>query len=329
MALAKRASPEIRAGWLRRALAAVGTDPSPLAVRIEALATLAVAGTLPLEEQIVAEEEALAFVRRTGDEELVGQALGALGLSLRSRGRTQRARELLEEALVIHRRHGDRRHEAFALGNLANTLRYEDPRAAIAYCERSAEVHRQNGSLLGVAMSLGNVAGFLMELNDAEGARRACQEALDQVIVVGATDTESLFRSNLAVILLELGREAEAERHLDRALELAVLLGDPVRIAGASFQLTSLSSRRGADALRLLEQAESGFAGLPDHLLSAVARKGVVLHALGRESEARAALARAEALVADLPPHYPDHGEALEELALLRRAFGIRLVEAG
>ncbi len=154
-------------------------------------------------------EETLALARAQGDRWRAAQCLERLGVLEHWRGRALEGAALLEEAVAALEVLDSPLFLAPALGNLA---------AAERVLERALAIARSIGAvnLAGqVATNLGNV---VLERGELERAAALYREALERLEAVGDTVSAATAEANLGEALAELGRPAEARRHLLRAL---------------------------------------------------------------------------------------------------------------
>lgn len=230
------------------------------------------------------------------------ELLNALGFSLFQQGKSAEAIRAFERALAIDPKHA-KAHNNMALASidlgeleLAEAHYREslaiEPQPAIyndlgfvlerqGMPEEAVELYREALALAPESASANyNLAAFLARHGQAAEAERHFRKALAQ-----EPDTRAY--TGLGVVLLQQGRVDEAIAQLERAIE-----ADPTN-AAAYDQLGTVQVQRGA-----LEAAAATYRRLVRNRPSAAAHRELaqVLMRLGRESEARRELDRAEAL---------------------------------
>ena len=207
------------------------------------------------------------------------------GILLRRSGRTDDAFEAYAEAIVIFRRLGIRRSEAFALSSLgvaltANGL-YED---AITVFRASILIDRETGDRLRLGRKLSNVGQLYDALGDHENGLAFVQRALDVFEAVDDRAGRCDALSAIAEMMLEAGEDPLAATvPLDQARRIATRLGSRYELARERVVRAQLEHRAG----RLGRAAEAARAAI-----EAARREGLVafeLHALARLAAIKAA----------------------------------------
>lgn len=200
------------------------------------------------------------------------------GILLRRAGRAEEAFEAYTEAIVIFRRLGIRRSEAFALSSLgvaltANGL-YED---AITVFRASIHIDRETGDRLRLGRKLSNVGQLYDTLGDPASGLAFVQRALDVFEAVDDRAGRCDALSAIAEMMLEKGEDpAAAAVPLDQARRIASRLGSNYEIARERLVRAQLEHARG----RLPRAAEAARS-----TIEAARREGLVgfeLHALAR-----------------------------------------------
>ena len=171
--------------------------------------------------QLQALLEAQRFAIESGDMRRQIEAWNEVGGSMLF-GRTPVTEVLafLDEELAWGHEHGLAAIEADALLGgpyLDSRLgRFDEARQKL---ERSKAIYRELGIAYGLAEAHG--AGFDMEqlAGDPEAAEREAREAIRIGIEMGASRYVALYRIDLASVLLDQGREAEATAELEQARE--------------------------------------------------------------------------------------------------------------
>ncbi len=177
-------------------------------------------------------EEAFEIVRRRGDLEGVGMALGGLASLAAHRGETGEAVELYAQSLAAFEAIGDRGEEARTLSEMAWThLAAGDTALARRYFFDSVQAHNDIASVRGVGHSLVGLAATEVVDGRPERAARiaaAAERLAEQegIVVVYSDETpgrELVAQARAALSADELARATEIGRQLTlaKALELA------------------------------------------------------------------------------------------------------------
>ena len=207
------------------------------------------------------------------------------GILLRRAGRAEEAFSAYTEAIVIFRRLGIRRSEAFALSSLgvaltANGL-YED---AIIVFRASIHIDRETGDRLRLGRKLSNVGQLYDTLGDPEMGLAFVQRALDVFEAVDDRAGRCDALSAIAEMMLEKGEDPGAAAvPLDQARRIASRLGSSYEIARERLVRAHLEHALG----RLGRAAEAARS-----TIEAARREGLVafeLHALARLAVVKAA----------------------------------------
>lgn len=160
----------------------------------------------------------LSMGEESNNPSLRAQALSNLGLVYKKVGSMEEARDAFEQAFALAEEAGDERGRIVALSNLGNAYR------ELGELETALEIHR----------------GLLTEHADGQGPlwRASCHGRVGRVLV-------------------EMGRDEEAEPELRQAIELRRGLGLTTELANALLEFGRLQLRRGeeAEALAMLEEA--------------------------------------------------------------------------
>ncbi len=156
-----------------------------------------------------------------------GSILVQQGILRRRLGRADKACESYTEAIVIFRRLGIRRQEAFALNSLGVALgangEYED---AILAIRASIHIDRETGDRMRLGRKLSNVGQMYEALGDRKNGMRFLTRALDVFEVVDDRAGRCDALSGLAEVLL-LGEGPDAARApLDQARRIAKRLSN-------------------------------------------------------------------------------------------------------
>ncbi len=175
-------------------------------------------------------EEGLAIARLIGNRDSIAMLLSNLGNVAQSEGDWEAAARFYQESLVIRQEQGDRAGVARVLNNLGELARaHGDFVTARRQFEECLAVRRELDDRAGVATTLLNLGCLSRQLGELVRAERLLGEA-EQLAV-----SLSLTNKTLARILLErcslavnCGKQAEAVRYADSAINMLAALGDPL-----------------------------------------------------------------------------------------------------
>jgi tetratricopeptide (TPR) repeat protein len=200
-------------------------------------------------------------------------------------------------ALDIARRTGDRRKEAFTLGDAGRRLLTAGRhREAIDCLERSVERKRDLGEFGDAALTLANIAILHRRAGRFAESAVVHETALAQAEAAADTAAAALIRTNMVVPLLRLGRFTEVERCLEEAARQLDAGDDHNRTRIEVFRGVLL--RENGDPARALTahtaclQAFRGAGGTADAAATLI-EVGEDLLRLGRDAEAATHLDRA------------------------------------
>jgi predicted ATPase/class 3 adenylate cyclase len=204
---------------------------------------------------------ALSYGRERAPD-LMLRLVGSLWRFWFYRGRYSEGRRWVEQALA-HDRGGSSLERAHALRGLAALLVSDDDRVyARSLVEEAIIIHREHGDDAGLARCLNNLGVILLGSSVDPDLDRAA-EVLEESLVLGRQLTErghhfpvAFQLGNLADISLRRGDLAEARRRTNEELEVARAEGDDVNIADAGSRLAWLAALEGdyEEAARLLRR---------------------------------------------------------------------------
>jgi tetratricopeptide (TPR) repeat protein len=256
-------------------------------------------------------EESLALAAAAGDPRVQAPVVAAAGRFVLEAGHFDEAAAHYEAAREHARTAGDRMGEGRALQGLANVEAERNAGAPSAEgSARARELYAQAlvlleeaGDVLGQGVALGNLGGVLVDEGHLQEARDALDAALAIHESLGDRRSVAVALVNLGSVEQERAHVAEAAAHLERALAIVQEIGYR-RVEGVAATLLGgcLSDLgRHEEARRLLEQAMRAAHETGDARQEALAHAYLVRAQVGRRQidDARAALARAEALAAE------------------------------
>lgn len=171
-------------------------------------------------------EQALTIHHEIGDQRGAGHNLGNLGLAYADLGDARQAISYHERALTIAREIGDRRGEGDDLGNLGIAYKdLGDARRAINYLEQCLAIAREIGDRRSEGAALGNLGTAYDALGDARRAVEYWQCAIVILDEIGDVMNAVTIDFNLAALLAQQGRFAEALSHAERATQVFAQIG--------------------------------------------------------------------------------------------------------
>lgn len=178
-----------------------------------------------------------------------GRVLVNLGVTSAQLGRFQDSIGYHEQALLIHREHGDRAGAGRAHGNLgiaaAQLGRTDD---AIAHLTQAVAIHREVGNRTNEAIASGNLCQLYQQIRRFDEARRYGERQLDLARDLGHRLTEGVALGNLGNLDRSEGRHDSALTMHQEALTIA-------REAGIRGQEVAAINESGID-LRLLDRLD-------------------------------------------------------------------------
>ncbi|MEO5881543.1 MAG: tetratricopeptide repeat protein [Caldimonas sp.] len=200
-----------------------GDAATAVATYRAAWAVFALRGPLAVGAALGAQVAAIAELDETSrDDVRVSQAQAAAGV-----GRSDEARDWLEQALAHARRRGDRRQEGKILGRLGSLSisqrRLDEARAC---CEAAVAIHREIGNPQGEGPATADLALAHHEQGRLELAHDHYARALALLREVGNRRLEGLALGNLANLYAYQGRFDDALSRYDQALAIHSEVGN-------------------------------------------------------------------------------------------------------
>ncbi len=251
-------------------------------------------------------ERALAVFVAAGDRLREGRTLGLLATRDSVQGRFQRSRSRNEEALMLVKRTDDRLSELAALGNLA--IAYKELSMGVlelATLNEALRLSRELGATRQEAVLLLNQGVHHQNQGRLARAEELYRAAGALCRDIGLRDLEEIALANLGDALKDQGRFEAAEEPLRAGLQLAQRRDNERIRAGIHAMLAQvlLGLGRLDEAGEQIEAATaiSATLGSPRIAGEAATWRADWRRRAGRWSEARAALADAEARLAALP----------------------------
>jgi tetratricopeptide (TPR) repeat protein len=158
-------------------------------------------------------EQSLAEYRQAGDDRGVAIMLQRLALQVRLHGDAQKARALADQSLRLCRQIGFTKGEAVAEGVLGTFMRKDgDAVAAVEQFERSVELADRSGFWWWKAWTLLEIAEVLLELGRLAEAGARARAALPLLVRMGDRPGTMYAVATVARLAAEMGDPARAGR---------------------------------------------------------------------------------------------------------------------
>ncbi|MBI2396847.1 MAG: protein kinase [Xanthomonadales bacterium] len=166
-------------------------------------------------------DDALARLRGTGDAIALGRALRARGVVADSRWQLDRAIALFREALAVTGASEHPAQRASILNSLGISQHYAgDTDAALASLAEALRLNETIGNPTRIGVNLVNIGDVQLTRRDWAGAVATLERAVALAESVQMPRGVASARTNLAIALLRLGRDREAESQLDAVATL-------------------------------------------------------------------------------------------------------------
>lgn len=173
-------------------------------------------------------------------------ALRSLGNLMYQQANYEEARQLHEEALVLHRTLDDLVGVAAALGNLGLVAEAQgdDARAGKLY-EETLALYRELGNTWAVALTLGNLGSTALRQGSLAQAREQLEESLSLFRQLGDVRATAAVLANLGKVAHEQGNHMLARQRYSESLRLSQQLGDKGVTALCLEGLATIAAERG------------------------------------------------------------------------------------
>ncbi len=175
-----------------------------------------------LHEQVLLHRKQLDIARRTEDSKEVALALGNLGLAYKNLGQYDQSIEILQQALIVNRKIGNRHAEGQDLGNLGNAFiglrQYEQ---AIELHQQRLMIAREISDRHGEGQSLGNLGLAYSGLGKYEQAINLYQQRLAIAQEISDRRGAAIALTRMADTYLKMKRYLESLSHSQTALVIA------------------------------------------------------------------------------------------------------------
>ncbi|AZM93576.1 BTAD domain-containing putative transcriptional regulator [Streptomyces sp. W1SF4] len=171
--------------------------------------------------------QAVDLSLRLGDDTARMLHLGNLAVLLKILGRPDEARSTLSECLSLRPDDPSPNHEAILLGHQGHIAELADPREALGYHRRSAQVAHEAGIPVLRQMALCNLGHLHLRLGEPIEALDRFQDALEAMPAgSGHWNAEREVRLGRVKALLSLGLPEQAEQECAQLLEEITARGD-------------------------------------------------------------------------------------------------------
>lgn len=200
--------------------------------------------------------QALPVLRREGEDTWLAHGSATLGIIAQTWGDSAVADATLDEALALYRRLGMLYPETQVLGVMAANYRRQ---GRFDLCRARLDEMQALVSELGAERTRvyhAQEVALLQADTGAPGALEALEACARRAQATGNAAIESTVRLRAAALLGDASRHAEAERHLDRACELAERRGDLGGLVEVACQRGHLALATGATGMVELARAE-------------------------------------------------------------------------
>ena len=202
---------------------------------------------------LTSSQRALARYRAVGDSLGIARALCMNGHALLTHGRVEEALPLMQEALAMARKLGDRRLLAYTVRFLgwAASVHHGDILAAREQITEALQIYKALGAKLSAAYSLDDLGEAEFCAGNVEAALHYATEAL---AIVRSFNDMPLMASQLdgmSGYLVALGRYDEAQERILEVLDLARELHLEVRVGYALQHLAALAALRQYEAVEV------------------------------------------------------------------------------
>ncbi|MYT16571.1 Predicted ATP-dependent serine protease [Streptomyces sp. SceaMP-e96] len=197
-------------------------------------------------------EESLSLSKELGLRHAIGQALYNLGTVHRASGRAHEAIAHFEQDLEICIEVGDASGAAETMNTLALThMEIGEFSKSERYQREALKIFESVGNPHKVSMVCNDLAISLRHQGKAQDALSLHLEDIERSRACGNVSGEALARANAAVLLVELDRDAEAERLFEQAVSVLSALGDELRLARTLLGQMSMLFKAGKADLAL------------------------------------------------------------------------------
>lgn len=184
-----------------------------------------------------------------GDQLLEASALNNLGIVHQHLGDTAAALGFYQDGLALYRAAGETRFCAVGLVNIAEMLHQggELPEAA-ERCREALEIFNAYGDRHGASSAWHLLGRIQRDRGDAGRAMESWHQCLELAQEIGDSETELRALTDLALLLVELGRDGDAFEHLDLAQVIAAGVRDLPALSSLYGACAELCRRSGDDA---------------------------------------------------------------------------------
>ncbi len=202
-------------------------------------------------------DAALAAQRRAGIDTPSSELRHSLGQLALREGDLVSAGTHIEAAVAGFRLQGNRRSEAVALNSLSN-LRRRQGRFVEArdLAADTVRLHRELRNPSSESAALISLATAQAQLGELEAAADTARQALDQATALKQAPRQASAASLLGQFSVDLGRHADARRHLEQARDLMQAIGDPIGVLRQRLWLARLAAAEG-DTARAVAEARA------------------------------------------------------------------------
>jgi signal transduction histidine kinase/uncharacterized protein HemY len=166
-------------------------------------------------------ERAMQLAEKQGDKILLAKVYNNLG-NLYFKKNTEVGLQYFLKSLALRRQVGDKKAISSSLLNIGSMyLRLKDTQNALQYYEESLQIKQELKDARGIGLLLGNIASVYKEKKDLPKAQEYAQKAIAQHRHIKDESGETYSLHLLGDIAIEEKRYADALPHFQRAYEIA------------------------------------------------------------------------------------------------------------
>ncbi len=171
-----------------------------------------------LSQGAIAAEQAIELAQQVEEHGLRSRALASLGVIRAMQGRTEAAKQLVEEGVTTALNHNDMEAAVYAYRQIAHVYEYaSDYRGDVDAQWRALEFCKTHGKEDSAQICMGCLAYALLRIGDWKQALEICKDVVRAREAAGAA--RAIAEAVMGIILLNRGEMRTAKRHLESAHE--------------------------------------------------------------------------------------------------------------
>jgi tetratricopeptide (TPR) repeat protein len=171
--------------------------------------------------------QAITIYEQPEDREMIGKALGVLGMTLSQMGDKKSALEKISQSLDIARETGDIEAEGKAMGKIG--LIYSEIgeyQKALEHIQRQMDIARQTGQHIEESLALGSLGIIYWKQGHHQQAMECYQKKLDLSRKTGVKAGIGRTLGNMGLIYKQRGDYVRAEEHYQMFYKISLELSD-------------------------------------------------------------------------------------------------------